>query len=104
MSTMVRGTGAQVGLLAFAVAVLAGLTAGNSATAVLTRGLVAMVVGSLAGQAAGWAAKQVLRDHLQRKKVEIDREHLDAIQIVEPAEPEPEESPSAVQAGEAGQA
>jgi len=99
---MVRGIGAQVGLLAFTVAVLAGLTAGNSATAILTRALVAMAVGSLVGQAAGWAAKQVLRDHLQRKKVEIDRQHLDAIRVQEVEEPEPEDPPIAVEAGEAG--
>jgi len=98
---MVRGIGAQIGLLAFAVAVLAGLYSGNSVTVTLTRALVAMVIGSLVGQVAGWTAKLVLRDHLQRKKVEIDREHLAALRELT-AESEATGSPVADGAGESG--
>jgi membrane protein DedA with SNARE-associated domain len=98
---MVRGIGAQIGLLAFAVAVLAGLYSGNSVTVTLTRALVAMVIGSLVGQIAGWAAKLVLRDHLQRKKIEIDREHLAAIREMT-GEPETTGSPAADGAGDSG--
>ncbi len=76
---MVQHTGAQLGLLAFTVAIVAGLYVGNSATVVLTRALLALLVGAVVGQLAGWAAKSVLRDHLQRKKLEIDRRHSDAM-------------------------
>lgn len=90
---MVRSIGAQIGLLAFAVAVIAGLYAGNSATVILTRALTAMVLGALVGQMSAWAAKQVLRDYLQRKKLEMDREHVSAIRSMMPP---PEEEPTAV--------
>jgi hypothetical protein len=76
---MVRTTGAQIGLLAFAVAVVAGVYANNPATVVMLRALAAMVVAALVGQVAGWTAKLVLRDHLQRRKLRIDREHFDAM-------------------------
>ena len=93
---MVRTTGVQIGLLAFAVASLAGIYAGNPATVVLLRALLAMLLGTLIGQAAGWTAKLVLRDHLQRKKLHIDSEHFKAMrglaqaaeQIPEVAEPQ----------------
>lgn len=76
---MVRTTGAQIGLLAFAVAIVAGVYAGNPATVVMLRALAAMLVAALVGQVAGWTAKLVLRDHLQRRKLRIDREHFEAI-------------------------
>lgn len=85
---MVRSIGAQLGLLAFGVALLAGVYAGNSATVVFTRALVAMVVGAVVGQVAGWAAKYVLREHLRRKKLLVDREHLAAVQALTGEEPE----------------
>jgi MFS family permease len=79
---MVRTTGVQIGLLAFAVASLAGIYAGNPATVILLRALLAMLLGTLIGQAAGWTAKLVLRDHLQRKKLHIDREHFKAMRAL----------------------
>ncbi len=79
---MVRTTGVQIGLLAFAVASLAGIYAGNPATVVLLRALLAMLLGTLIGQAAGWTAKLVLRDHLQRKKLHIDSEHFKAMRAL----------------------
>ena len=94
---MVRSIGAQLGLLAFGVALLAGLYAGNSATVVLMRALVAMVVGAVVGQAAGWAAKYVLREHLQRQKLLIDREHLAAVQALTGEEPEESSAPVEVE-------
>jgi hypothetical protein len=100
---MVRNVGAQIGLLAFAVAVLAGLYVGNAATVILMRALVAMVVGAVVGQVAGWAAKQVLRDHLQRKKLELDKQHLDAVhamtEAMHPVEEAAEPPPQAAEAG-----
>jgi len=98
---MARNLGVQVGLLAFGVAIVAGLYAGNSATSVLARGLMAMVFGVIVGQIAGWAAKLVLRDHLQKIKLRIDREHLAAIEaltgepLLRPSEPSAEEDADA---------
>jgi len=94
---MVRSTGAQIGLLAFGVAIVAGLTAGNSVVVVLQRALIAMILGAMVGQVAAWTAKYVLRDHLQRRKLQIDQEHVDAIRAMshEAAEAdEAEASPS----------
>jgi hypothetical protein len=94
---MVRNTGTQIGLLAFAVAIVAGIYAGNSATVVLTRALVALLLGAVVGQAAGWAAKLVLRDYLMRRKLLIDRKHLEAVRAIKAeyeaaaADPEPAE-------------
>lgn len=76
---MVHTTGAQLGLLAFAVAVIAGIAAGNSATVILTRAIISLMAGAVIGQFAGWGAKVVLREYLQRRKLKIDREHLDAV-------------------------
>jgi creatinine amidohydrolase/Fe(II)-dependent formamide hydrolase-like protein len=75
---MVRSIGAQLGLLAFAAAIIVGLHAGNSPTTILVRALIVMLAACAAGQSVGWAAKQVLRDHLQLKKLAIDREHYRA--------------------------
>lgn len=91
---MVRSLGAQIGLLAFAVAIVAGLYAGNSAVLTLTRALLAMVAGAAVGQFGGWAAKAILRDHLQRKKLQIDRAHLAAVAaLTGEAGPEPPGEP-----------
>lgn len=87
---MVQSLGAQIGLLAFAVAVVAGLWAGNSATVILTRALLAMLAGVLIGQLAGWAGKTILREHFQRKKSQIDRQHLQALRGL--AEPGPRDN------------
>lgn len=76
---MVRSIGAQLGLLAFAAAIVAGLHAGNTPVTILVRALIVMLAACAAGQAVGWAAKQVLRDHLQQKKQAIDREHDQAL-------------------------
>ena len=82
---MVRSIGAQVALLAFGVATLAGLIAGNSPATVLGRAMVALVAGLVVGQAAAWTGKLVIRDHLQRKKHAIDHEHVEASQTAPPA-------------------
>jgi hypothetical protein len=89
---MIRTIGAQIGLLAFAVAVIAGLYAGNSATVTLTRSIVALILGAIAGQMAGWGAKMVLRDFLQKRKLEIDQEHIAAVTTMAPAPEEVVES------------
>lgn len=100
---MVGTAGAQIGLLAFAVALVAGLMAGNSATVVLIRALVALAVGAGVGQAAAWAARTVLREHLQRRKLQIDQEHLAAVQaMIAPVTelPDDEAAPPASNDGE----
>lgn len=79
---MVGSIGAQIGLLAFATALLAGLAAGNSLTVVLTRALVALLGGAVVGQFAGWAAKTILREYLQRRKHDIDTAHFAASQAL----------------------
>jgi len=92
---MVQSLGAQVGLLAFAVGLIAGLYAGNDAGTTLIRALLAMIAGAAIGQMAGWMAKLVLRDYLQRKKRQIDREHIEAVRALVAAQ-----SPSASPAPE----
>ena len=87
---MVRSIGVQIGLLAFAVAIAAGVYANNPATVVLLRAMAAMVLGLIVGQVAGWAAKLVLRDHLQRRKLSIDQQHFEAIRLMTKADEEPE--------------
>jgi hypothetical protein len=99
---MVRSIGAQIGLLAFMVAVFAGIEAGNAPSVILIRALVALVLGATVGQAAGWAAKLVLRDHLQTRKLEIDRRHFDAVRTMNAADsgsPASEPEPPAAEAG-----
>jgi NhaP-type Na+/H+ or K+/H+ antiporter len=98
---MVRTLGAQIGLLTFAVAIVAGIYAGNSASVILTRALGALLVGAVIGQASGWAARLVLREHLQRKKLHIDRQHLEALQALS-GETKAETAPSESQPAEAG--
>ena len=98
---MVRSIGAQIGLLAFAVGIVAGIYAGNSATVVLVRALLAMLIGAAVGQAVGWAVKALLRDHLQRHKLRIDDEHFKAVSALTPPG-EAEEAVPEVKATEAG--
>lgn len=74
---MIGSISAQIALLAFAAAIAAGLGAGNSPSTILSRALVALVVAMFVGKFAAWCAKLVLRDHLQRKKIAIDRSHLE---------------------------
>ena len=83
---MVGSISAQIALLAFAAAIVAGLYAGNAPTTVLMRAIVAMFAAMTVGKLAAWSAKLVLRDHLQKKKRAIDRAHHDAMRAVEAAE------------------
>lgn len=76
---MVRSIGAQLGLLAFSAAIIAGLWAGNSVSTILLRAVFAMFLASLVGQLIAWTARLVLRDHLQKKKLAIDRQHQELV-------------------------
>ena len=73
---MIGSISAQVALLAFAAAIAAGLAAGNSPATILSRALIALIVALFIGKFAAWCTKMVLRDHLQRKKMAIDRKHI----------------------------
>ena len=94
---MIGRISAQVALLAFAAALLAGLCAGNSATVVLERALIAMFVGLVVGMLASWTGKVVLRDHLQRKKLTPEKPHG-----ANSEPPSPEEAGETSQAVETG--
>ncbi len=83
---MARAIGVQIGLLAFGAALLTGVAAGNSPVVVLVRALTAMVLGLVVGQVTGAAAQRVLRDHLQRKKTAIDREHAELVRALSAAQ------------------
>lgn len=76
---MVGTLSAQVGLLVFAVSIVAGLQAGNTVTTILTRAMIAMMLGVTIAQFAAWTAKLILRDHLQRRKMQIDLAHVEAV-------------------------
>lgn len=95
---MVRSLGAQLGLFAFAMGVLAGLYAGNSPVTILLRALLVMAAGCALGQFVGWVGKQVLRDHLQKKKLAVDREHFAAVGKMN-ADAAAEQSPTAPASG-----
>jgi hypothetical protein len=88
---MVRSLGAQLGLLVFGVAILAGLHAGNSPTTVLIRALLLMLIAAAIGQASAWASKLMLRDHLQRQKLAIDRDHTEKVRALAEATEAPAE-------------
>jgi hypothetical protein len=79
---MVRSLGAQLGLLAFAAAILAGLHVGNSPTTILIRALLVMLVGYAIGKTVAWTGSVMLREHLQRKKLAIDRAHNEAVRAL----------------------
>lgn len=64
---MIRVSGACLGLFAFAVTILAGLAAGNSAAAILSRALWAMGAFFLLGCALGYIALRVIDEHAIRR-------------------------------------
>ena len=69
---MVGRVSAQIALLAFAIAIAAGLYAGNAPVVVLRRALVAMLVGLVVGKLVGWTTRLAVRDHLRRGKLAHD--------------------------------
>ena len=68
---MVRLCGAALGLFAFGVTILLGLTAGNPADVTLLRAVWAMVVFCVIGLCGGWVAWRVLDEHAQGKHREM---------------------------------
>ncbi|QOJ14391.1 MAG: hypothetical protein HRU75_06960 [Planctomycetia bacterium] len=74
---MQQAIAAQVALLAFSAALVAGLLAGNTPLTILSRSLIVMLGALIVARVVGECARRVLRDHLQKRKVEIDRSHVD---------------------------
>lgn len=83
---MVGSVSAQIGMLTFAVAIVAGVYAQNPHEVVLMRAMLAMIAAVFISQAVAWTTKMILRDYLQQRKVLIDRAHLAALPL-ETAEP-----------------
>lgn len=77
---MIRKISAQISLLGFAAAVLAGVYANNPPLVVLLRALLVMFLAGAIAQFAAWTGKLVLREHLSRRKRELDQAHLSASQ------------------------
>lgn len=76
---MIRSLPSRIALLAFSVAVIAGLRAANSAATVLWRAMAAMFAAYVVGEMAMRAARLVTREHLGRRKWDADRRHVEAL-------------------------
>ena len=79
---MIQKVSAQISLLGFAAAVLAGVYTQNPPLVVLLRALLVMFLAGAVAQFAAWTGKLVLREHLSRKKRELDQAHVAATQVV----------------------
>ncbi len=66
-----RLAGASLGLLAFAITLVAGLLVGNPVTVTLSRGILALFMFFLIGLALGTVAQMVIKDHVRRREAEI---------------------------------
>ncbi len=66
-----RFCGAVLGLLAFGVATIAGLAAGNPPEAVLSRSLWALIVFCVVGLIVGTVAQAVVNEYLRNKREEL---------------------------------
>jgi len=93
---MIGRFGSKLALLAFAGALLAGIAVGNAPATVLTRALTVMIVALFVGQLVGWTSRLVMRDHLQNRKAELERAHLEASQTPAPTESAPTAGPEPV--------
>lgn len=83
---MIALLSAQVALFAFAVAILAGVCAGNSVVTILSRALIVMLGALFVSQVVAYTSKAVIRDYLMRRKLEIDKGHIDMLDALEAAE------------------
>ncbi len=84
---MARLTGAALGFLAFAVAILLGLWSNNTFEVILTRALWAMVMFFGLGLFTGWVAYRVLDEHALMRARQLEEELKNAM----PAEEAPAE-------------
>lgn len=65
-----RYTGACLGLLAFAVTIVAGMVVHNPPVVTLSRAVIALLVFCVVGLAVGGCAQSVVNDHYRRRKQE----------------------------------
>lgn len=68
---MVRLTGAALGFLAFAIAIILGLTVGNTMETILTRAIQAMFIFFALGLVVGWIAYRVIDEHSLKQHREL---------------------------------
>ena len=64
---IVRFSGATLGLLAFSIAVLGGLWAGNSVTLILSRAIWSLVIFCALGLVIGAAAQAVVEEYARQR-------------------------------------
>ncbi len=68
---MIRLCGGSLGLLAFAIALLLGLSAGNPPEIILERAVAALFIFCGLGLGVGWVGSRVLDEHAVRKNREM---------------------------------
>lgn len=68
---MLRRTMGVMGLLAFAITVLGGLSGGNTVEFILPRALWAMAIFCLLGLIVGWAAEMIVQEHQAKQYAEV---------------------------------
>ncbi len=77
-----------LGLMAFAVCLLGGLSVGARAEVVILRGLKAMIVFCLLGWVVGWAAETVVYERVRKEAQEAEEKSRQQQQERESAVPE----------------
>jgi len=75
---LARYAGSTLGLFAFAVAIIAGLSAHNPVTTTLSRSLFALFAFFLIGYVLGSAAQLVVNEHRMRSNEDIERKYQTA--------------------------
>jgi MFS family permease len=70
-----RYTGACLGLLAFATAVIAGTLARNPISVILSRAVFALFVFCIGGMVLGGLAQAVINEHYRRREAEVLKSH-----------------------------
>ncbi|NLX22868.1 MAG: hypothetical protein GXY55_14545 [Phycisphaerae bacterium] len=81
---MVRLSGAALGLLAFSVAIIQGLAAGNPVEVILGRAIWALLLFCVLGLIVGYVAQRVLDEHTVRRHGELFKEVEEAPNDSEP--------------------
>lgn len=88
---IIRFSGATLGLLAFSVAVVGGLWAGNSATVILSRAIWSLVIFCALGFALGAAAQAVVEEYAHRRFDKVRAEVAEAVESAKAAAEAPDE-------------
>ena len=92
-----RYAGATLGLLAFAIAVAAGLFTQNPVTVILSRSILALLIFCVIGLVLGGAVELVVSEHEKKRELEIRERYQQ-----ERADPDDGGSENASTAGEGG--